>query len=154
MTVTEAETSDELHEIFARLIPQLSASAPVPGAAEVSEMLAAKGTTILIAREGCAILGVVTLIVFRTPTGLRAQIESLVVDTAARRRGVGEALCRAALARAADAGADSVDLTSAPSRAAANRLYLRLGFERRDTNVYRHRCPGRLPGADRTGEVQ
>jgi ribosomal protein S18 acetylase RimI-like enzyme len=139
VTVTDAESSEEIRQTFARLIPQLSASAPVPGPAEISEMLAAKGTSILIAREGPLILGAITLIVVRTPTGLRAQIESLVVDTAARRRGVGEALCRAALARAVDAGADSVDLTSAPSRAAANRLYLRLGFERRDTNVYRYR---------------
>jgi len=78
-----------------------------------------------------------TLVVFRIPTGVRAWIEDVVVDEAARGRGVGEALNRVAIQRAHDAGARTVDLTSRPSREAANRLYSRLGFEQRDTNVYR-----------------
>ena len=83
------------------------------------------------------ILGSLTLVVFPIPTGIRAWIEDVVVDEAARGRGVGEALNRAALDRARAAGARTVDLTSRPSREAANRLYQRIGFQPRDTNVYR-----------------
>ena len=76
-------------------------------------------------------------VVFRIPTAVRAIIEDVVVDAAARGRGVGEALTNAAVARARAEGCRTVDLTSRPSREAANRLYQRLGFQPRDTNVYR-----------------
>lgn len=133
------EASDELVEAFARLIPQLSRSSPPPGRAELDEMLGAPGTTVFVARgQDGTITGTLTLVVFRIPTGLRAWIEDVVVDATARGQGAGDALTQAALHRAADLGARSVDLTSRPSREAANRLYQRLGFERRDTNVYRH----------------
>jgi len=74
---------------------------------------------------------------FRIPTGIRAWIEDVVVDSEARGHGVGEALNKEALRYAKDNGAITVDLTSRPSREAANRLYQRLGFQLRDTNVYR-----------------
>jgi ribosomal protein S18 acetylase RimI-like enzyme len=139
ITITAATAAtDELGAAFARLLPELSPAAPPLGTVELCALLAAPGTSLFLARSGGTIVGMVTLVVFRTPTAVRAHIESLVVDPSARGRGVGEALCRAALARASQAGADTVDLTSAPARAAANRLYLRLGFQRRDTNVYRH----------------
>jgi ribosomal protein S18 acetylase RimI-like enzyme len=79
-----------------------------------------------------------TLAVFRIPTGVRAWIEDVVVDQSARGQGVGEALSRRALDLAAAAGARTVELTSRPSRQAANHLYQRLGFQPRDTNVYRY----------------
>jgi ribosomal protein S18 acetylase RimI-like enzyme len=139
--IAVATEHEEVREALSRLVPLLHPTAPPLGAAEVAELLGAAGTTIWLARTGDRVVGAITLIVFRTPTGLRANIESLVVEPAVRGGGIGEALCRAALARAADVGADTVDLTSAPSRAAANRLYLRLGFERRETNVYRYRPP-------------
>ncbi len=81
--------------------------------------------------------GTLTLVVFRIPTGIRAWIEDVVVDESLRGRGAGDALTRAALDKAAELGARTVDLTSRPSREAANRLYQRIGFERRDTHVYR-----------------
>jgi ribosomal protein S18 acetylase RimI-like enzyme len=139
---TSADRDEVLHALD-RLLPALAPSAPPLGPAEVAELLAGPGTTVWVARDEGRVVGAITLVVFRTPTGLRANIESLVVDPAARGRGIGEALCRAALARAGQVGADTVDLTSAPARQAANRLYLRLGFERRDTNVYRYRPPRR-----------
>ncbi len=123
---------------FARLVPQLSRSSPPPGEAELAEMVASPATTLLVARIDGEIVGTLTLALFRIPTGLRAWIEDVVVEESARGAGVGEALTRAALERATAAGARSVDLTSRPSREAANRLYRRLGFEARDTNVYRH----------------
>jgi ribosomal protein S18 acetylase RimI-like enzyme len=80
-----------------------------------------------------------TLAVFRIPTGVRAWIEDVVVDENQRGRGVGEALTQAALELASARGARTVDLTSRPSRDIANRLYKRMGFELRETNVYRRK---------------
>jgi len=137
--VAITEVDDQLVAAFSRLIPQLSASNPPPTKAELQAIVGSTATTLLVARDprGGAIAGTLTLVVFRIPTGVRAWIEDVVVDASARGRGVGEALNRAALQRAAAAGAKTVDLTSRPSRAAANRLYQRLGFQRRETNLYR-----------------
>ena len=140
--IAQATTvTDELVAAFARLTPQLSASSPAPGPAEIAEMIASPATTVLIARDSeqaGAIVGALTLAQFRIPTGVRAWIEDVVVDAAARGKGIGEALTRAALDVARQAGAKTVDLTSRPSREAANRLYRRVGFVLRETNVYRY----------------
>src|SRR5262245_39745904 len=133
-----AAVDDELVEAFARLLPQLSQARP-PGRAELDAIAA--GAVLLIARDAGAIVGTLTLTLYRIPTGLQARIDDVVVDTALRGRGVGEALSREALRIAREAGARNVSLTSRPSREAANRLYLRLGFERLDTNVYRYHWP-------------
>jgi ribosomal protein S18 acetylase RimI-like enzyme len=140
MEIVEAtEASPSLVEAFARLIPQLSSSNPPPTQAELAEIIAAPATQLLLARDDDGtILGALTLALFRIPTGLRAWIEDVVVDDAARGRGVGEHINREALARAKAAGATTVDLTSRPSREAANRLYQRIGFQARTTNVYRY----------------
>ena len=128
----------ELVAAFRRLVPQLSNSSPVPGGAELAEMVRSPATVLLLARDpDQGILGTLTLVLFRIPTGVRAWIEDVVVDQDARGRGIAEILCREALNRASAAGARTVDLTSRPSREAANRLYGRLGFVQRDTNVYR-----------------
>lgn len=134
-----AGVTPELVEAFARLIPQLSRSSPPPGEAELAALLAHPACTVLMARDGQggAYLGTMTLVMFPIPTGLRAWIEDVVVDDSARGRGVGELLNRTALDRAVAAGARTVDLTSRPSREAANRLYQRLGFQPRETNIYR-----------------
>jgi ribosomal protein S18 acetylase RimI-like enzyme len=131
------EVTVDLVAAFARLVPQLSPSASPPGADQLAEMIAHPGTTVLVARIDGVVVGVLTLVVFRIPTGVRAWIEDVVVDEGARGKGVGEALSRAALDRAAAQGARTVELTSRPSREAANRLYQRLGFRPRETNVYR-----------------
>ncbi|MGH9151705.1 MAG: GNAT family N-acetyltransferase [Acidimicrobiales bacterium] len=139
ITVAEASAVDgELVAAFERLVPQLSRSSPPPGADQLAEMVAAPGTHLLVARDDAGeVVGSLTLVLFRIPTGLRAWIEDVVVDEGARRRGVGEALTRRALEIAAERGARTVDLTSRPGREAANRLYARLGFAVRDTSVYR-----------------
>lgn len=130
--------TDEVAAALARLVPQLSAGAEPPARAELEELAAGPATRLLVARDGDAIVGALTLAVFRIPTGLRAWIEDVVVDEAARGRGAGEALTLAALDEARAAGARTVELTSRPAREAANRLYARLGFERRETNVWRY----------------
>jgi ribosomal protein S18 acetylase RimI-like enzyme len=154
MDIVEAtEVTPALVSAFARLIPQLSSSNPPPGADDLAERVASPATTLLLAvDDGGAIVGSLTLALFRIPTGLRAWIEDVVVDASARGGGVGEQLNREALRRAAEAGATTVDLTSRPSREAANRLYQRLGFERRDTNVYRFDLALAAQATDRGGD--
>jgi len=131
------EVTDEVVTAFARLIPQLSTSAPAPDRAVLSDVVSAAGTTVFIARIGGEIVGTLTLVVFRIPTGQRAWIEDVVVDDQARGQGAGEGLTRAALDKATSLGARTVELTSRPSREGANQLYRRIGFAPRETNVYR-----------------
>ena len=128
----------ELLDAFHSLIPQLSTSSLPITMAELQEIVCDGATVVFVARDGGVIVGLLTLAMFRIPTGMRAWIEDVVVDDRARGKGVGEALNRAALATARQRGAKTVDLTSRPSREAANRLYQRIGFVRRDTNVYRY----------------
>ena len=128
----------ELIVAFQRLIPQLSSSNPPPTQEELAEIIAAPSTVLFIARLDEHIVGTLTLATFRIPTGVRAWIEDVVVDSAARGHGVGVALNQAAILEAHHRGAITVDLTSRPSREAANRLYQRIGFVARDTNVYRY----------------
>ncbi|MFN8017267.1 MAG: GNAT family N-acetyltransferase [Acidimicrobiales bacterium] len=133
------EVTDELVDAFVRLTPQLSSSAPPPTREELDEIVRSPATHLLVARgDDGTITGSLTLVIFRIPTGVRAWIEDVVVDGDARGQGVGAALNRYAIDVAAEHGARTVDLTSRPSREAANRLYLRLGFEKRDSNVYRY----------------
>ncbi|MDT8899008.1 GNAT family N-acetyltransferase [Thermanaerothrix sp. 4228-RoL] len=131
--------TDDMVEAFARLIPQLSSSSLPPTRQELEEMVNSDASILFLARdEDGQIVGTLTLVVFRIPTGRRAWIEDVVVDEAARGRGIGEALTRAALEHAAQLGVKTVDLTSRPSREAANRLYQKIGFVRRETNLYRY----------------
>ena len=133
------DATPELVEAFARLIPQLSRSAPPLDAQGLGAVLGHPANQVLIARDDDGkVLGTLTLVLFPIPTAVRAWSEDVVVDDAARGKGVGEALNREALRLAAEAGAKTVDLTSRPSREAANRLYQRIGFEPRETNVYRY----------------
>lgn len=131
------EVDDELVEAMAHLVPQLSSSNPAPGAAELQEIVDSGSARLLIARDERGIIGTLTLVVFRIPTGVRAWIEDVVVDEEARGAGGGRSLNEAAIELALAAGAVSIDLTSRPSREEANRLYRELGFEPRSTNVYR-----------------
>jgi ribosomal protein S18 acetylase RimI-like enzyme len=133
------EVDDELIDAMNRLIPQLSSSNPPPTRIELAQIVDSEATSLLVARDATGIMGSLTLVLFRIPTALRAWIEDVVVDEAARGKGVGRLLNEAAVERARRAGAKTVDLTSRPSREAANRLYQSLGFVGRETNVYRYR---------------
>jgi ribosomal protein S18 acetylase RimI-like enzyme len=139
ISVEAAESvDDDLVAAVGALIPQLSRSAPPPSKETLARIVADPGATLFVARHEGRVVGMLTLIIFEIPTAVRAWIEDVVVDEAGRGRGVGAALVRAALERSAERGARTVDLTSRPDREAANRLYLRMGFEVRQTNVYRH----------------
>ena len=131
--------TDEVVEAFARLVPQLSKTTVPPDRAALDGIVSSPADTLLIARHEGKIVGTLTLVMFPIPTGLRAWIEDVVVDESARGQGIGEALSLEALSIAQAAGARTVDLTSRPSRQAAGRLYEKVGFQLRETRVYRYR---------------
>jgi len=133
-----ATVDDDLVAALGRLIPQLTSSSPPPTRDELADIVENPSTVLFLARVDGDIMGSLTLAFYRIPTGLKAWIEDVVVDDAVRGRGVGAALNQAALAEARRRGAKDVSLTSRPSREAANRLYLRLGFVARETNTYRY----------------
>ncbi len=129
----------ELLAAVEHLVPQLSRSSPPPTPEELEEIVSAPATDFFVATlDDGTIAGVATLATFRIPTGVRAWVEDVVVDEATRGTGLGAALTNAMVDRARELGCVTVDLTSRPKREAANRLYQRLGFMMRDTNVYRY----------------
>ncbi len=132
------QVTDELVDAARRLLPQLSSSAVPLSADDLTRIASHQATTLFVARSESVIVGMLTLVTFPLPSGLRARIEDVVVDQDARGRGVGTALTMAALDLAQAQGARSIDLTSRASRVAANRLYQQLGFRLRDSNVYRY----------------
>lgn len=135
------EMSQRVYDAFERLIPQLSSSAKIPTWDELSDLISSKAGIVLAAVEEDdpeeKILGTMTLVIFRIPTGLRAWVEDVVVDNAERGKGIGEKMIRAAIERAKTEGCRTIDLTSNPKREAAHRLYKRCGFEIRETCVFR-----------------
>lgn len=139
MTIAVAqEATDELLAALNALLPQLTGQPSALGREDLEAIVGEPGGRLLVARdEAGRIVGVLMLSTTRTPTRRRAHIDDVVVDASARGHGVGEALTAQAIETARELGAEQVDLTSAPYREAANRLYQRLGFSRRETNVYR-----------------
>jgi ribosomal protein S18 acetylase RimI-like enzyme len=138
IVIQAADSVDaDLGAAVAALIPQLSSTSAAPTLAELQAIVSNPATTLLLAKEDDQGVGMLTLATFPVPTGIRAWIEDVVVDDDARGAGVASALVKAALEEAERQGSRTVDLTSRPQREAANRLYVRLGFERRETNVYR-----------------
>lgn len=131
-------TTEKVHEAIDRLLPQLSSSAQSLSLEEIKKLLAQDCLHLVCALdEDERIMGMLSLVVFDIPTGRRAWIEDVVTDQAARGQGVGQGLVDAAVEHARELGAKTVDLTSRPTREAANRLYRRVGFLQRETNVYR-----------------
>ena len=142
MAAFEIETitaiTPSMAESIAALVGQLSSLAKAPTQDELETIVNAPGTVLLAVRQSGRLVGMLTLVTFAIPTGIRAIIEDVVVDEQHRGQGVAQALTREALALAEIAGARTVDLTSRPSREAANRLYQKLGFQKRESNVYRY----------------
>ena len=137
-----SEATRELHEALQRLIPQLGSHKTPPTFGELNKLIQSESSTLLVARapdENGSIAGILSLTIYRVPTGLRSIIEDVVVDENLRRRGIGEALVRRAIELAREAGASEVSLTSRPDRESANQLYQSMGFELRKTNPYFYR---------------
>jgi ribosomal protein S18 acetylase RimI-like enzyme len=140
VSILVAESADAaLVAAVAALIPQLSSSSSAPTLEQLGRIIDDPATTLLLALDHGEVVGMLTVAIFMLPTGVRAWIEDVVVDDDARGAGVASSLVLYALEHASFQGARTVDLTSRPDRLAANRLYARLGFERRETNVYRYR---------------
>lgn len=140
MLLERVTTMDnELWEAFQRLIPQLTTNNPPPSREDLDALVRSESSILLIARKPGnhgSIVGAANLTVYRVPTGIRAIIEDVIVDESARGQGIGEALVQRLLDMAREKGARGVSLTSNPKREAANRLYQRMGFNRRETNSY------------------
>lgn len=134
-----SEPTEELFAAMQHLIPQLGVHKVPPTREELARLLNTEGATLLIARhpdEHGEIVGLLSLSIYRVPTGTRSIVEDIVVDEKLRRRGIADALVRHAIDLAREAGANGVALTSNPQREAANQLYLSMGFELRKTNPY------------------
>ena len=132
--------TNEVVSAFERLIPQLNPRYPPPPFEALVSMLSSEGIVVFLAWDGpgeSEIIGTATLITYETPTGQHGWIEDVVVSRTSRRQGVGRALTQACLDKAQSLGLSEVNLTSRPERQAANRLYQEMGFEQRETNVYR-----------------
>jgi ribosomal protein S18 acetylase RimI-like enzyme len=139
---TEAD-AEELHAALQLLVPQLSRSNPPPSLDAVRAMLAHDAVTQFVARrDDGSIVGVSTLATFPIPTATRGWVEDVIVDEASNNQGIGRLLLDAMVERARELGCKTVDLTSRPSREAANHLYRKAGFDQRDTNVYRYDLGG------------
>ena len=133
------EITDEIIEAVTRLVPQLGAHKTPPTRDELTALVKTAGSTLLIARhpdESGPMAGMLSLTVYRVPTGVRSIVEDVIVDQSMRRRGIAEALMLHAIELARKAGANGVSLTSNPRREAANKLYQAMGFQKRDTNAY------------------
>ena len=134
------EASSSVLQSINELLPQLSSSAQVISMDRLSELVESDNTIIFLGTDDNGqILGMLSLIVMKIPTGNKAWIEDVVVDQSARSKGMGKALMNHALERAKKLAVKSVDLTSRPSRESANMLYQSLGYQIRETNVYRHK---------------
>jgi len=136
------QITPEVVSVFGKLVPQLAENCPAPTAANLEKIIRSDHTVVFIAIENSAIVGTLTLVIYRIMTGTKAWIEDVVVDNAVRGRGIGKLLTQHAIGYAARIGIGKIDLTSSPSRIEANALYQRIGFVKRETNVYRYE-PGK-----------
>jgi ribosomal protein S18 acetylase RimI-like enzyme len=141
ITISELkEGSAEVLTSINQLLPQLSLNAQGISMDRLLELVESDNTIIFLGTDKDGqILGMLSLIVMKIPTGNKAWIEDVVVDSKARGQGLGKALMNHALEEAKKLEVKSIDLTSRPTREAANLLYQSLGYQKRETNVYRHK---------------
>jgi GNAT superfamily N-acetyltransferase len=133
------QATPDIEQALARLLPQLNPTLPVPTMERLQALVADPAATLLVARDGDEIIGTATVIVYTTPFWIKARLDEVVVDRSARGKGVGEAIVNACLDMARERGAQVAELQSGrgPAREVANRLYRRMGFQLRDSNLYR-----------------
>ncbi len=135
------ESSEELYDVMIELLSQLTTSKLSFSQKDLNRIVSSKNSILFTASDETLnnkIVGILTLAIIDIPTGMLARIEDVVVDKSARGKGIGEKITLAAIEKAKELGIKKIDLTSSPSREAANRLYQRLGFKQRTTNVYRY----------------
>jgi len=139
--VEVTEATPAVQHALARLLPQLNPTLSVPDMRRVQALVDDPDVTLLFAKEGDEVIGTATVIVYTTPFWIKARIDEVVVDESARGKGIGEAIVRACLEVGGRKGAEVAELQSGrgPARDVANRLYRRMGFQLRDSNLYRIR---------------
>lgn len=130
--------SNRIFSAVAELLPQLAPGSEQPDKDRFKKILKSEGTHFFIAEDNKKIVGVLTVVTYDLLSGTKVWIEDVVVDESQRGKGYGESLVLFAIDFTRSIGAESIDLTSKPSRTAANQLYLKLGFKIRQTNVYRY----------------
>ena len=131
------EATQELLEALTALLPQLNPKLKPLTMERLSSVISDPATTLLVVSDGVGIVGAAAVLVYATPAFVKARIEDVVVDESSRGKGVGEALVRRCIEVARERGAEIVELQSARWREVANRLYPRLGFQLRESNLYR-----------------
>lgn len=134
-----SQLTEEIFDAVRRLVPFLGTHKPIPSRADLTLLLDSGTSMLLLARfpaSDSPIAGMLTISIYRVPTGVRSIVEDVVVDTAFRGKGIAKALMQSAIEIAREAGANGVALTSNPQRVEANQLYLSLGFHKRETNAY------------------
>ena len=129
--------TDEVLTAFRTLIPQLAPDCILPTKEDLEVIVKSDTTLLFMAEENNEVLGTLTLVFNKIPTGDKVWIEDVVVDASARGKGVGIKLLEFSIAYAELKGIKNINLTSSPDRVAANNLYRKLGFIQRETNVYR-----------------
>lgn len=129
--------NDTVLNAFRKLIPQLSSDCVLPTEKDLNDIVNSNSVQLFIAEENNEILGTLTLVFNKIPTGDKVWIEDVVVDKAARGKGLGKKLIQFAIEYTINKNINKINLTSSPERVAANKLYQKLGFIQRETNVYR-----------------
>lgn len=129
--------TDDVASQIQNLIPQLSSSCVLPTKKDLQDIVNSEVSHLFVAESENAVLGMLTLVFYKIPTGHKVWIEDVVVDGKARGQKIGEKLTQFAINYVRELGISSINLTSSPERVAANKLYQKLGFNKRETNVYR-----------------
>lgn len=120
-----------------QLLAQLSSSHPSISQQELQNILSSPNSHLYVVLLEERIIGMATLCTYLCPTGRKAWIEDVVVDSAFRGKGLGKLLANNIIDVVNKQGNTTLMLTSRPSRIEANHLYQSLGFEKRETNVYK-----------------
>ena len=130
--------NQEILESVNFLLPQLSQSAKSIQIDQLNNIINSDCTSLIFAKDEEKIIGMLSFVAYQIPTEKKAWVEDVVVHKSARGKGVGKLLMNFALEIADQVDAKSIDLTSRPSRETANKLYQSMGYEIRETNVYRY----------------
>ena len=133
--ITSADSSTA--EAISLLLKQLSSQEFSFSERELAALINDPSSSLFLLYTEDKIAGMLTLGTYLSPTGRKAWIEDVVVDSAYRGKGYGKMLVEHAIEYARTLSPCTLMLTSNPARIAANELYRASGFEQKITNVYK-----------------
>ena len=137
-SIIEIKTySPEYHEAMQRFLNQLTTSPMVLTESMFHQLLDSENSHLFFIMKEEQIAGMLTVGIYYSPTGGKAWIEDVVVDETFRGQGLSKLLVAHAIEFVKSQQIPLLMLTSNPKRIAANKLYQAMGFERKETNVYR-----------------